>query len=129
MRVADFAMRMGFSASLAVSGVVHAYLYTQGYRNIPAIGLAFVLQASVFCAFAVLVLIGRWGWLRLAAAVGAGASLVAFGLSRTVGLFGFIERGWNPSPYAAISVAAELVTVVLYAVNVLATKRFHAARL
>jgi hypothetical protein len=36
-------------------------------------------------------------------------------LSRTVGLFGFIERGWEPSPQAALSVIAEVFTVVLVA--------------
>ncbi|BBY68847.1 hypothetical protein MPRI_10340 [Mycobacterium paraintracellulare] len=37
-----------------------------------------------------------------------------FALSRTVGLFGFSERGWDPSPYAAISVAAEVVILLLW---------------
>jgi hypothetical protein len=40
---------------------------------------------------------------------------VAFALSRTVGLFGFTERGWDPSPHAVISVAAEVLTVLLWA--------------
>ncbi|ETB37017.1 hypothetical protein N602_22640, partial [Mycobacterium avium subsp. hominissuis 10-5606] len=43
-----------------------------------------------------------------------GGSLVAFAASRTVGLFGFAERGWDPAPYAAISVAAEVLTVLLW---------------
>ncbi|MDT5327867.1 MAG: hypothetical protein QOF25_5019 [Mycobacterium sp.] len=41
-------------------------------------------------------------------------SLIAFSLSRTVGLFGFTERGWQPAPHAAISVGAELLTLVLF---------------
>ncbi|BBU24131.1 hypothetical protein [Mycobacterium xenopi] len=51
--------------------------------------------------------------LRVAAAAVAGGALVAFLLSRTTGLFGFFERGWEPSPYAAISVAAELLAVAV----------------
>jgi hypothetical protein len=113
MNAMNLALRVAISASLAVSGVVHAYLYTNGYRDIPAIGPAFLLQGSVFCALAVLILAGGPAWLRLAAAAGAAGSLVAFALSRTVGLFGFTETGWEPSPYALLSVVAEVVTVLL----------------
>ena len=45
----------------------------------------------------------------------AGGSLVAFALSRTIGLFGFSERGWDPSPHAAVTVAAEVLCVLLWA--------------
>jgi hypothetical protein len=38
---------------------------------------------------------------------------VAFALSRTVGLFGFIETGWQPAPYAVITVIAEVLTLLL----------------
>jgi hypothetical protein len=113
MNAMNLALRVAISASLAVSGVVHAYLYTNGYRDIPTIGPAFLLQGSVFCALAVLILAGGPAWLRLAAAAGAAGSLVAFALSRTVGLFGFTETGWEPSPYALLSVVAEVVTVLL----------------
>ena len=61
-----------------------------------------------------LILVGGPGWLRWAAAAVAGGSLAAFVLSRTVGLFGFTEVGWEPSPYAASSVAAEVLTVLLW---------------
>ena len=91
-------LRVGIGATLAVSGVIHAYLYVHGYRYIPTIGPAFLLQASVFCALAVLILAGGPDWLRWAGGVASVAALVAFALSRTVGLFGFTERGWQPSP-------------------------------
>ena len=64
-----------------------------------------------------LILIGGPSWLQWAAAALAGGALVAFVLSRTVGLFGFSEQGWQPSPHAAISVVAELVVVGLWAVS------------
>jgi hypothetical protein len=35
--------------------------------------------------------------------------------SRTVGLLGFTERGWDPSPHAALSVASEALCVLLWA--------------
>jgi hypothetical protein len=115
MTFRDFIVRVGLAASLAVSAASHSYLYVHGYQHIPRIGIGFLLQASVSFALAVLILVGGPGWLRWAAAAVAGGSLVAFALSRTVGLFGFTERGWDPSPYAASSVAAEVVTVVLWA--------------
>jgi len=115
----SLAIRIALFASLAASGVVHAYLYVDGYRDIPTVGPAFLLQGSAFCALAVLVLAGGPAWLRLAAAIGAAGSLLAFGLSRTGGLFGFIETGWQPAPYAVISVVAESLTIVLVAATAL----------
>jgi hypothetical protein len=115
--------RLGLSVSLAVSGVVHAYLYIHGYQHIPTIGPAFLVQGSAFCALAVLILVGGPGWLNLVAALGAVGSLIAFALSRTIGLFGFTERGWDPSPSAAVSVAAELLTVALCVLGALGTTR------
>jgi hypothetical protein len=110
---ADVAMRIVIAATLAVSGVIHAYLYVNGYRHIPAIGNAFLVQAGAFVALAILILVGGPGWLRLAAGIGAAGALVAFGLSRTTGFFGFIEVGWEPSPYAVATVVAEVLTVVV----------------
>jgi len=119
MTIIKLATRIALSASLAVSGGAHAYLYLDGYRDIPTVGPAFLLQGSAFCALAVLILVGGPAWLRLAAAVGAAGSLLAFGLSRTVGLFGFIETGWQPAPYAMISVVAEVLTILLVAATAL----------
>jgi len=109
-----FLLRIVLAASLAISAASHAYLYIHGYHHIPTIGMAFLIQASVSFAVAVLILVGGPGWLRWTAAAVAGGSLVAFTLSRTVGLFGFSERGWDPSPHAAISVSAEVLTVLLW---------------
>jgi hypothetical protein len=113
MTIVNLTLRTAISASLAVSGVVHAYLYIHGYRDIPAIGPAFLLQGSMFCALALLILVGGPAWLQLVAAIGAAGSLVAFALSRTATLFGFTETGWQPSPYAAITVIAEVLTLLL----------------
>jgi hypothetical protein len=88
------------------------------------------VQGSAFCALAVLILAGGPAWLRLAAAIGAAGSLLAFALSRTAGLFGFTETGWQPAPYAMISVVAEAVTILLVAAAALrrpATHRLPAA--
>jgi drug/metabolite transporter (DMT)-like permease len=118
--------RLAMAVALGVSGVSHAYLYIHGYHHIPTIGAAFVVQASVSFALALLILIGGPWWLQWAAAALAGGALGAFVLSRTVGLFGFSEQGWQPAPHAAISVVAELVVVGLWAVYVIGHRRARA---
>ncbi len=80
-------------------------------------------QAGVSFALALLILLGGPSWLTWAAAALAGGALGAFVVSRTVGLFGFSEAGWQPSPHAAISVTAELLTVGLWAAFVVAERR------
>jgi hypothetical protein len=107
---------------VAVSGVIHAYLYIHGYNHVPTVGPAFLLQASMFCALVVLVLAGGPYWLQWAGALLSVGTLIAFALSRTMGLFGFTERGWEPSPQAAVSVIAEVLTVVLVAASVLSSR-------
>jgi hypothetical protein len=115
MTFADVVTKIGIAAAVAVSGISHAYLYIHGYQHIPTIGTAFLVQAAVSFAIAALILLGGPAWLRWAAAMLAAGSLVAFLLSRTVGLFGFSEQGWQPSPHAVISVVAEVLTVGLWA--------------
>jgi hypothetical protein len=112
---AGIVTRIGIAVTLAVSGASHGYLYIHGYRHIPTIGTSFIVQASVSFALAALVLLGGPVWLQWAAAMLAGGSLVAFALSRTVGLLGFSEQGWQPSPHALVSVVAEVLTVALWA--------------
>jgi hypothetical protein len=113
MKIVNLTLRIAISATVAVSGVIHAYLYIHGYRDIPTVGPAFLVQGSVFCALAVLILAGGPAWLQLVAAIGAAGSLGAFALSRTVGLFGFSETGWQPAPYAVITVVVEVLTLLL----------------
>ncbi|OBF86007.1 hypothetical protein A5791_21655 [Mycobacterium sp. 852002-51163_SCH5372311] len=113
MRSRDLLLRLGIAVSLVVSAVSHAHLYRHGYQHIPNIGDGFLVQASVSFALALLILVGGPAWLRWAAAAVAGGSVVAFAMSRTVGVAGFVEQGWDPSPYAALSLGAELATVVL----------------
>ena len=119
-------IRVLMAAAMAISGVSHAYLYVHGYQHIPTIGAAFVVQASVSFALAVLILLGGPGWLQWAAAAVAGGALAAFALSRTVGLFGFSETGWQPSPHAAISVITELLAIGLWAAYAIGHRRSRA---
>src|ERR1700722_4091674 len=118
--------RLAMAVALAVSGVSHAYLYIHGYHHIPTIGPASGEQARASFALALLIAIGGPSWLQWAAAALAGGALGAFALSRTVGLFGFSEQGWQPSPHAAVSAVAKLVVVGLWAVSVIGHRRARA---
>ena len=108
-------VNLGIAASLLVSAASHGYLYAHGYSSIPGIGTGFLVLTSVFAALAILIALGGPAWLRALALVGGLGSLGAFVLSRTVGLQGFLEHGWQPAPHALISVLAEAITVVLCA--------------
>jgi hypothetical protein len=52
----------------------------------------------------------------------AGAARDAFAVSTTVWVLGFSEQGLQPAPHAALSVGAEVLTVLLWAGD-LATAR------
>jgi hypothetical protein len=67
--------KLAMAVALTVSGVSHAYLYIHGYQHIPTIGTAFVVQASVSFALALLILIGGPSWLLWAAAALAGGAV------------------------------------------------------
>lgn len=109
------------ATGLAVTGYVHADLYLNGYRTIASIGPSFLAFAGACFALAVLELVAVVVppplALRLAAGAVAVAALGGFVLSRTVGLFGFTERGLQPAPQALVSVLAELAVIVVVAVT------------
>lgn len=88
-------------------------------KHIPSIGPAFLVQAGAFFAMSVLIVVGAPDWMVTAAGLGSAGTLVAFALSRTVGLFGFSEHGWEPAPYAMLSVLTELAAVALASVSYL----------
>jgi hypothetical protein len=107
--------RIGAASCLAVSGVIHAQLYLHGYRMLPGVGPAFLLQASGALAVALLLALNPAAVLRLAAAGLAAGALVGFIASRTVGAFGFLEYGLQPEPQALISILVEAAALVLLA--------------
>ncbi|WP_425569877.1 hypothetical protein [Rhodococcus olei] len=115
----DLLLRIGICVSVAISGYTHFDLYRGGYRYIHLIGPSFLLQAAASFALAVLLLLGGPLTLRIAAGGLSVGALAAFVLSRTVGIFGFTEIGWEPAPKAAVSVAAEFATVLLCVVSIL----------
>jgi hypothetical protein len=108
-------LRLGTASCLVVTGWIHTDLYLGGYRGIPTVGPGFLLQASASFAVAALLLVGAPDLVQVAAAALAAGSLTAFALSRTVGLAGFTERGWQPAPQALLSVLAEAAVLLLAA--------------
>ncbi|KIU14548.1 hypothetical protein TL10_23550 [Mycolicibacterium llatzerense] len=104
--------RLVIAAAMLASGVLHAYLYVHGYRHIPTVGTGFLVQASVFCGVGALLAVGAPRWFGWASGLLSAGALAAFGMSRTVGLFGFVETGLEPVPYAVLSVVAEAVAVL-----------------
>ena len=122
---ATLALGLGALAVL-VSGWVHFYLYFRGgYRGIApdsfagvTISRSFAVNAiaAVVTAEGVLVSV-RWRELRFpAAAAGAGfavATIVAYVLSRTVGLLGFEES--STTTYSVIALIAEGIAFVTLA--------------
>jgi len=109
--------RVALAACLAGTGAVHAVLYVGGYRSIPAVGPAFLLQASASFAVALLLLAAAPAVLRLLAAGLAAGALLGFALSRTVGVLGFVEHGLNPAPWAVLSLLFETAVLALLAVS------------
>lgn len=103
---------LGLAAlAVAVGGWEHAYLYHRGYSDIDTIGTLFLVNA-VASLGAVLVLLARrplpFVLLSLAISVG---SLIAIVLTRTTGLFGFEESGYDSR--AVLTIVAEVAAVVL----------------
>jgi hypothetical protein len=102
------------AVSTAVTGYVHANLYVDGgYRVIPVVGPAFLLLSSGAFAVAALLLISDSLVPRLGAAAVAAGALGGFVMSRTVGVFGFTERGLQPAPQALVSLISEAGALAL----------------
>jgi hypothetical protein len=111
----EAATRVITAGLLAGSGYIHLHLYLDGYRYIPTVGNLFLVQEAGSFAVALLLLVGGALVLRLAAAGLATGALVGFVLSRTSGVAGFTERGWNPAPDALASVLVEVAVLLIVA--------------
>ncbi len=94
------------AALLAASGLIHLYLWADGYRNIATIGPLFLLQGIVGLVLAVLLV----AFPRVAtAAAGTGyllATIAAFTLSASGGLFGFQDA--LDAPWATGALLVEI---------------------
>lgn len=97
--------------AVAVGAYEHAHLYHRGYAEIDTIGPLFLVNA-VASLVVILVLLARRpaAFVAGALAISVG-SLVAIVLTRTTGLFGFLESGYDRR--AVLTIVAEALAVVL----------------
>ena len=103
-------IRRTAALAVLVSAVVHLYLWFDGVKDQGTVGALFVVNVVAGVVIAVLLLAWHsWEPLFLAAGFGA-ATIVAFVISATVGLFG-IQTGW--SWYAWLAFVVEAAAVVL----------------
>lgn len=104
-------MRVVVALAVLVSAAVHLKLWLDGFRDIKVIGPSFMLNAVAGLVIAVLTLTWRH-WLPLLLAVGFGAAtLGAFVISATVGLFDVHEQ-WTGGAVLTAA-AAEVVAIVV----------------
>lgn len=96
---------------ILVGGLVHLDLWNNGYRTIPKIGVLFMANFVGSAVLAAAVMVSRRVSVALAGIAFAAGSLMAFVLSRTVGIFGFTDVGWNT--HATNTVASEVGAIVL----------------
>ncbi len=118
-------VRVVTAAAVLVSAVVHLRLWFEGFRDIAVIGPSFMLNAAAGLVIAVALVAWRhWVPLLLAAGFGA-ATLAAFVVSATVGLFGVHER-WTGG--AVLTAAVSEVVAVLGALLALRSERRSAGQ-
>ncbi len=103
-------MRIVAAAGVLVSAAVHLYLWFDVFRHAHVVGPAFMLNAVGGAVIAVLLVTWRH-WIPLLLALGFGvATLGAFIIAATAGLYGVHEHwtGWEVWTAAA----AEVVVIV-----------------
>lgn len=115
-------IRLATAVCLAGTGWVHTDLYLNGYKAIHFVGPSFLLAGAGSFAVAVLLIISEAPVLRLLAAGLALGALIGFMASRTVGLFGFTERGLQPAPQALLGLLFEFGVLALIAVTLLSAR-------
>jgi hypothetical protein len=115
-------LRMLTAAAVLVSAAVHLYLWFDVFRHTHVVGPAFMVNAVGGAVIAVLLL--TWNdWIPLVLAVGFGvATLGAFIIAATVGLYGVHEHwtGWD-----VWTAAVAEVVVILAAGSVLLRENVH----
>lgn len=103
------ALRFVAAGLVLAGGIVHLKLWNDGYKDIPDVGPSFLANAITSALVAVaLVVTTHWAAV-VAGLVVVNGTLFAFALSRTDGGFlNFTERGFQPSPEAALALVFEI---------------------
>ena len=106
----QWVVRSVTAAAVLVSGAVHLKLWFDGFSTIAVIGPSFLLNAAGALVISVLLLVWRH-WLPPLLAIGFGlATLGAFVVSATVGLFG-VHEVWTGTAQV-LSAVSEVVAVL-----------------
>jgi prolipoprotein diacylglyceryltransferase len=104
--------RLGTGLALLVAGGTHLWSWSHGYRH-TSVGPAFLVDTFLSAVVGVLVLVRAN---RVAAWAGSAVSataLLAYGIARTVGLFGFVERTWTTASLLAAGCEATVLVLLL----------------
>ena len=96
-------------------GAIHLKLYFgNNYRDIDKVGPSFLLNAVASLVVAILLVAWRHWVPVVLGLLLVDATLLGFGLSRTSnGIFDFTETGWNPTPWAVLSLVVEIAAALV----------------
>lgn len=114
-RVVTNAVLVAGAALLASSGLIHLYLWADGYRNIVTIGPLFLVQGIVGLLLAVTLVAYPRVLTAGAAAAYLLATMAGLAISATSGLFGFMDT--LAAPLASTSLIVESVGAVVLGVG------------
>src|SRR5580765_4521432 len=114
--------RVVAAGAILIGGLVHLDLYFRyGYRDFPNenLGRSFLLNGFASVIVAAALLVRRDMIIRVIGIALAAGTLGAFFMSRTLdgGIFGFTEKGWEPSPQAVLAFIAEIVALLVLAAS------------
>jgi hypothetical protein len=93
-------------------GAIHLSLYLDGYSSIPRIGTVFLVNVAAAVLIAAALAFRPIGSFALAALLFSVGTMTAFVLSRTTGILGFREVGWDVRSAAAFATEALSVAVI-----------------
>ncbi|MDQ1424649.1 MAG: hypothetical protein QOD72_2147 [Acidimicrobiaceae bacterium] len=106
-------VRVAAALAVAVAGYVHLILYRRSYHAIPRVGAMFAIDVVIAAGVAAALVVTRHRVVVFVGLAQTAAALGGFALSRTIGLWGFKEPGFNPAPHAAVALGAELAALLL----------------
>lgn len=118
-------LRLVLAVCVVTSAVVHLQLWNDGMKSVDVVGPAFLLNGVGGIVIGVLLLTWRTVWPVLGAIGFGAATLGAFVVATTVGLFG-VQSRWEGVP-EWVSAITEAVAIVLGVVTLLVERRLVAA--
>ena len=106
-------LRLLAAGLILIGGGVHLALWRSEYQESKTVGVLFLVNVVAAVLITIALALRPLGAFALAGLVLSAVTLAAFTLSRTVGLFGMVEREFDAN--AALADGAELATIVVLA--------------